>query len=45
MLRFGKLTKEVCADTGYGSEENYRLMEENAIEAYVKYGYFRFSTI
>ena len=26
--------------TSFGSEENYRFMEENAIEAYVKYNYF-----
>jgi hypothetical protein len=40
MLRFGKLPKEPCADAGYGSEENYKLMEENAMEAYVKYSCF-----
>ena len=28
------------ADSGYGSEENYRFMEENAIEAFVKYNFF-----
>lgn len=28
------------ADAGYGSEENYRYMEENGIEAYVKYNRF-----
>jgi hypothetical protein len=40
MLRFGRLPKELCADAGYGSEENYCLMEETGIEAYVKYNYF-----
>jgi hypothetical protein len=40
MLRFSQLPQEVCADAGYGSEENCRLMEENGIEAYVKYNYF-----
>jgi hypothetical protein len=40
MLRFDQLPPEVCADAGYGSEENYCLMEENAIDAYVKYSYF-----
>ena len=28
------------ADSGYGSEENYRSMQENGIEAFVKYNYF-----
>jgi hypothetical protein len=28
MLRFGKLPEVVCTDAGYGSEENYSLMEE-----------------
>lgn len=28
------------ADAGYGSEENYRFMEESGIEAYVKYNRF-----
>jgi hypothetical protein len=40
MLRFGKLPEVVCPDAGYGSEENYSLMEENGIETYVKYNYF-----
>lgn len=31
----------VCtADAGYGSEENYCFLEENQIEAFVKYSYF-----
>ena len=30
----------VVADSGYGSEENYRFMSENGMEAYVKYNYF-----
>lgn len=30
----------VVADAGYGSEENYELMENEEIEAYVKYNYF-----
>lgn len=30
----------VVADAGYGSEENYGFMEENKIEAFVKYNYF-----
>jgi transposase len=36
----GKQSKEVCADAGYGSEENYEMMENKGIEAYVKYNYF-----
>ena len=38
--RYGHLPGEACADSGYGSEENYRFMEENGIVAYVKYNYF-----
>ena len=30
----------ICADAGYGSEENYTLLEEKQIDAYVKYNYF-----
>ena len=32
--------KEVIADAGYGSEENYEYFEKNGIEAYVKYNTF-----
>ena len=38
--RYGHLTSTEVADSGYGSEENYRFMEENGIEAYVKYNMF-----
>lgn len=38
--QYGKQSKIVVADAGYGSEENYELMEESDIEAYVKYNYF-----
>lgn len=31
---------EIVADAGYGSQENYELMEGKGIEAYVKYNYF-----
>lgn len=31
---------EVIADAGYGSEENYTILEDKGIEAYVKYNYF-----
>lgn len=30
----------ICADAGYGSEENYQYLEEHGIENYVKYNYF-----
>jgi len=35
-----KQSKTVVADAGYGSEENYEFMEQNDIEAFVKYNYF-----
>lgn len=38
--RYGRMASTAVADSGYGSEENYRFMEENSIEAYVKYNYF-----
>ena len=38
--RYGRFPYEAAADSGYGSEENYRFMEENGIKAYVKYNYF-----
>jgi len=37
---YEELPDKVCADSGYGSEENYKYMEDNGIEAYVKYSYF-----
>jgi len=37
---FGKTLKTITADAGYGSEENYELLEADEIEAYVKYGMF-----
>lgn len=33
-------SKDIIADAGYGSEENYELMESKGINAYVKYNYF-----
>ena len=30
----------ITADAGYGSEENYEILEQNNIEAFVKYPYF-----
>jgi len=32
--------KELTADSGYGSEENYTMLEQRGITAYVKYNYF-----
>lgn len=37
---FGKTLKTITADAGYGSEENYDLLEAQDIQAYVKYGMF-----
>ena len=38
--RYHKQSQKVIADAGYGSEQNYEFMEDNQIEAYVKYNYF-----
>ena len=38
--RYGHYAKETCADSGYGSEENYSFMEAHGTEAYVKYNLF-----
>ena len=38
--RYSRVPGGVCADSGYGSEENYAFMEANGTEAYVKYNYF-----
>lgn len=38
--RYGHLPSIAVADSGYGSEENYRFMAEAGIEAYVKYNHF-----
>lgn len=37
---YGFLPAEVIADAGYGSEENYEYLENNNVDAYVKYTYF-----
>lgn len=37
---FKTFPKTLTADAGYGSEENYRLLENNQVTAYVKYGLF-----
>lgn len=36
----GAMPKELVADAGYGSEENFEFMQVNQIEAYVKDNYF-----
>ena len=38
--RYHRLPDMAVADSGYGSEENYRFMEEAGIAAYVKYNWF-----
>lgn len=40
LSRYGRLPSRSVADAGYGSEENYRFMEESGMEAYVKYNWF-----
>ena len=37
---YDELPKTITADAGYGSEENYQSLEDNNIEAFVKYNYF-----
>ena len=38
--RYGRFPQTGVADSGYGSEENYRFMDEAGIDAYVKYNMF-----
>jgi transposase len=38
--QLGQLPERLIADAGYGSEENYAYLEEEEIEAYVKYNTF-----
>lgn len=37
---YGRSPEKLTADAGYGSEENYTFLEEQGIEAFVKYNYF-----
>jgi hypothetical protein len=37
---YQKQSKEVVADAGYGSEENYEILENKDITAYLNYNYF-----
>lgn len=38
--QFSRLPQTLTADAGYGSEQNYVLLEAGKIEAFVKYNYF-----
>lgn len=35
-----KQSKEIVADSGYGSEQNYEYCKNEGLEAYIKYNYF-----
>jgi hypothetical protein len=37
---YNKSPKSIIADAGYGSEENYKLLEKEKINAFIKYNYF-----
>jgi len=37
---FDQMPEVLTADAGYGSEENYHYLEQNRVEAFVKYNYF-----
>lgn len=37
---YGKQSESIVADAGYGSEQNYELMERQEMTAFVKYNYF-----
>jgi transposase len=38
--KYNKQSKQVVTDSGYGSEENYEMLESNGMEAFVKFSYF-----
>jgi transposase len=38
---YNRLPHTLVADAGYGSEENYRLLEQHNIEGYIKYNTFQ----
>lgn len=38
--QYNRQSDVVVADAGYGSEENYEMLESKGIEGYVKYSYF-----
>lgn len=37
---YGTMPKTVVADAGYGSEQNYKMLEDNGIHPYIKYPTF-----
>ena len=37
---YGEVPQEQVTDAGYGSEENYKLLEDNEVDAYVKHNMF-----
>ena len=39
-LLYNKQSETVVADSGYGSEQNYQKLEDQNIEAFIKYNYF-----
>jgi transposase len=39
--QYNRLPENITADAGYGSQENYTWLEENKIEAFVKYSSFQ----
>ena len=38
--QYNRLPENITADAGYGSQENYTFLEDNQVEAFVKYNYF-----
>ena len=38
--RYNRQSAKICADSGYGNEQNYEYMEANGIEGFVKYNMF-----
>lgn len=38
--QYERLPESITADAGYGSQENYTFLEDNKVEAFVKYNYF-----
>ena len=41
----GKIPEALVTDKGYGSEENYEYLENNQVEAYVKFNNFHIEQI
>ena len=38
--RYNRQSAKICADSGYGNEQNYEYLEANGIEGFVKYNMF-----